>query len=405
MRILIIAYLFPPTNSMGALRPASWARHWSKSGHHVSVVSAADLTQLTNHDAYSSINFIPIKHNDWFSQAKYYIKKLLKRNSFPAPSLSDLWWWQTYLALIKLDFDVVVSSYNPYINHWLGYLLKRRNPKLIWIADYRDLWSQNHFLQPNYWHKKFNSYLERKFNLTADLLTTVSEPLATILAQQYPQQKIYTLTNGFDRSSLDNLPHDNYWQDNKIHLVYTGTIYPEYQDLTPLFEALNLLKHQFNLVEHLVIDLVGSIPQSLNNKIKYLNLADVVFCHQPTSRSQCLQMQRDAHGVIFIEYDYMDNQAILTGKIFEYLICGSPIIGIGSNDSTGAGKIINLANVGINFANDVSKLTNYLSQLIQLQQKISLQANLQFLEQFDQEYLSNLLLEQITQLRAKYAKS
>lgn len=126
MKILIIAYLFPPTNEVGALRPYGWAKYWSETGHEVSVITAKDIPGVLKNDYnLKKVNVYKIPHNDLISQLKYKIKKLLGRNNYPVPTITDLWWVKAYKKALSIKCNFVISTYNPYINHWIGYLLKR----------------------------------------------------------------------------------------------------------------------------------------------------------------------------------------------------------------------------------------------------------------------------------------
>ena len=41
------------------------------------------------------------------------------------------------------ETDIAISTYGPEASHVIGSRMKIINPSLFWIADYRDLWSDN----------------------------------------------------------------------------------------------------------------------------------------------------------------------------------------------------------------------------------------------------------------------
>ena len=66
-------------------------------------------------------------------------------------------------------------------------------------------------------------------------MITVSEPLTKILINKY-KQPIYTILNGFDAEDFSfQVSGVN---SQKINIVYTGSIYENKQDPSPLFIAL-----------------------------------------------------------------------------------------------------------------------------------------------------------------------
>lgn len=397
MKILIIAYFFPPTNTIGALRPYGWAKYWAEAGHDVTVLTTTFIPHLlTNTDnKIEDFSILSVPHNDFFTKIKYKLKQLLGRINYPIPSLTDLWWLKAYHQVKNNNYDLVVSTYGPYINHWIAYLLKRKNNRVKWVADYRDLWRQNHFIKLNPFQKFFSYYLEQKFNTTADLITTVSEGLQKKLKEACHHKFICLIENGFERTEAIDLPKFRYWNDNKIHLIYTGTIYKDKQDISPLINAIKNLMHKYqDLVEQLLqVDLIGEIPYEIVNNIEKNNLTAIIKCAPQVERKNCLHAQRDAHGLLFFEYAYEDRNSILTGKIFEYLISKTNILGIGTTDSYGAGALIKNANAGINFGVNYKAIQDYLETLIKNKNKPVLNINNQYLEQFDKKNLSVKLLQ------------
>ena len=42
MQILIVTHYFPPENTIASLRPYSWAKYWTRSGHQVTVLTTQE---------------------------------------------------------------------------------------------------------------------------------------------------------------------------------------------------------------------------------------------------------------------------------------------------------------------------------------------------------------------------
>src|SRR5439155_21975098 len=91
----------------------------------------------------------------------------------------------------KMDISAIVTTSPPISSHLIG-----RQAKSIlgcpWIADFRDLWSQNlgaHNFQ------RLQVGLERRTLKHADALISVSKPWSHRLQQHHPDKRIYTITN------------------------------------------------------------------------------------------------------------------------------------------------------------------------------------------------------------------
>jgi len=96
----------------------------------------------------------------------------------------------------KNRFDVVLSSSLPVTSHFIVALSAAR--RLPWVADLRDLWSQNHYLVTSRARATVDRFLERLTLKNASALTTVSQPLANKLMELFPTKPIYSVPNAFD---------------------------------------------------------------------------------------------------------------------------------------------------------------------------------------------------------------
>ena len=75
-----------------------------------------------------------------------------------------------------MDGPIIILTSYPYPTpHIAGFLLKRKfKDKIIWISDYRDLWTLNHNYSFNIIRRFFDKILEKYITVNADIITTVS---------------------------------------------------------------------------------------------------------------------------------------------------------------------------------------------------------------------------------------
>jgi glycosyltransferase involved in cell wall biosynthesis len=142
------------------------------------------------------------------------------------PDHHDLWALRSLPAVSAQKWDVVISTGGPYSTHLVGYILKRRGKADRWGVDWRDLWTDNHIYPGLPLVRMVERYAEHKFHQHADVITTVSEPLAAKLRLK-AGNKVKVIYNGFDPEDYENLPVARIFpEDGVFRIVYTGTLYP-----------------------------------------------------------------------------------------------------------------------------------------------------------------------------------
>ncbi len=429
MRILIISTFFPPLNSIASLRPYSWAKRWVEQGHQVTV-----LTMDSQQDPgvalqlpLEGFEIISIAAPSWVQKLKggyrreekaettssstRSITSLIKKNilhlfqtlrhtkgvfnACRMPDFTDLWISPALRAVKeKGEWDLVVSTAGPYAVHLVAHQLKKRGQAKRWIADYRDTWSDN-YIYPgifpfNYIERKLEPYLMRR----ADLITTVSVPFAESLASRYGVRKVEPVENGFDTDDLAVLPLETYFPDDrKVRIVHTGSIYLGKRDPTPLFQAIaELARDPKNvpLLERLEVLFVGLHHANLEKLIAEHCVEKWVKIVGFVSREDALRMQRDADLLLFLPWNDKSVDGVLSGKIFEYLFSGTPIIAVGGGGIEASQQLILDASAGF-VLNSVKEIKALVVKALN-EEVPSCIANRAFINRYDRKVLADHLL-------------
>jgi glycosyltransferase involved in cell wall biosynthesis len=180
-------------------------------------------------------------------------------------------------------------------------------------------------------------------------LSTVSEGLAQRLSGFVGRDAIVCY-NGFMPRSNDAHAETRPWSDDKRHVVYTGRMFPGKRDPRRFFEGLALAQRADpRLSEKLTVDLYGFDDPWIGSMVAQYSVANCVRSHGQVPHRTSLAAQRHADLLLFL--DWMDTRAegILTGKLFEYLAAGRPILGVGASRDTEAARIIREAAAGETF--------------------------------------------------------
>ena len=380
-KVLIIAYHYPPRGTIGSQRPFGLARYLPAFGWEPVV-----LTAKLPEKAHSGVRVIETEYNDILSAMKLKIGlnpdsglheqlgikesknydyptwkskgiKLLKETiAFPDEKRG----WYKYLIKAASELldsekvDAILSTSSPVTSHLAARRLKQIY-KIPWIADLRDLWTQNHFYRKCNLIKFFDRKLEIRTLFDADVLVTVTPGFADELKSFHRDKDVLCVTNGFDAEEGRN------WTPvvltKKFTITYTGALYNGRRDPSPLFEALVTLIRE-NKINRTLIDVrfYGKKEEWLIEDVNRFGLQGVVNYKGCLSREEALIRQKESQLLLLL-LDHNDHEKdVYPAKVFEYFSAGRPIVACG-----GSGGIIkNLldeANMG-DFAEDANELVN-----------------------------------------------
>lgn len=266
----------------------------------------------------------------------------------------------------------IITSGPPHSDHLVGLALKRRfKDRVNWIVDYRDSWNGTALfrkkLAPLQW---LNLALERAVLREADHLTYISTPMRDKMAAiagpaAAVAEKSALVMNGFDAALAQNLEP---WVSDHgpLRIGYFGALddRPDgYRNPSSLFQAVldRGLDVRFELFGQIRLD--PRWPDLLGNRL-------VVHGLLPHAESLRRMREFDALMLLHTREDGADE--VVTGKLFEYLLAGRPIISIGpramaANDlltELGAGHLVR--------HDDRAGLVQLLEQLVALKRQGSL---------------------------------
>lgn len=430
LKILIISTFFPPLNSIASLRPYSWAKYWTQSGHDVTVLTTEkqpdpSLMLYLPNPGFKTIEvafpqWLKSLRKDYNSSNK--TTQGPKRNKFKQlaidffhylrfqkgvfhscrmPDISDLWINNAYKAIKdKGEWDLVISTAGPYATHLVGHKVKKNKLAKLWIADYRDTWSNNYIYGGLFPFNLIESILEKRILRKADAVTTISAPFADVIAKEFSHPNVHVIENGFDPEDLINIPANSiFLDDQKFRIVHTGSIYKGRRDPTPLFQAINLLNadpDHYHLLNKLEIIFAGSNQADLQELIDKYEVGKWVRLIGFVKREDALRMQRDANALLFLPWNDPSVNGVLTGKIFEYLFSLTPILAVGANSLEDSQLLIKNAKAGEALLS-VAEIKNYLIKHLQHIRKIKNQLSPEVLEKYTRKFQAEKLLSIVNQ--------
>jgi hypothetical protein len=234
--------------------------------------------------------------------------------------------------LQRENIDAIISSSAPVTSHIIAQKLKMKY-NIPWVADFRDLWTQNHNYGYGPLRKLIDRCLELKTLSKADALVTVSPVWAEKLRTMHKREAVYTITNGFDPTTV-NIPPANLTA--KFTITYTGGVFVGKQDPSKLFAALqDLFTGGFMNPNDVEVRFYGPKEGWLARDIEEYRLSAIVKQYGVVSREIALEKQRDSQILLHLTWEGLGERAGYSLKLFEYLAAQRPILATGlGNDLT-----------------------------------------------------------------------
>jgi len=297
------------------------------------------------------------------------------------------------------SFDAIITTGPPHSVHLIGRGLKKAFPALPWIADFRDPWTSIFYykdlklgLLANYQHHR----LEKKTIAEADLVLVVSDHMQQAFSR-YKHQQLAVVTNGFDDADFSAgtvLP------DERFVITHTGLL-TEKQNPLVLWKVLQeIAAEQQDFSKDLLIRLIGSVDGAVIKAIQARKLGENLELSPYVPHQEAIQWQCKSRLLLLCLVHNPDTKSIVTGKLFEYLQAGRPVIGIGYTDGDAA-AILNQTGAGevFDFEDEVSLKTKLLSYYQQYKSgKLSVKADKEAIAQYSRKKLTEQLAALINQL-------
>ena len=421
LRILIVAHAFPPMNSIASHRPYSWARVWRDAGHEVHVLTPAkygfdgtmdlesDLDGIEVHEvAYLPVRTAPQRsefHGGITAASRWaWLKDVTRRarNSlamFTDPRLL------AYIPMVRKgrklversSMHLIIATSPPEVSFLVARSISRRTGT-PWVADFRDLWFQDMRLHQSKLASQLSGPVNRWMVADASALVTVSQGLRQRLSD-YLGRKVLVSYNGFFESDRLAPQGARPWTDAKLHLVYTGRLYRGKRDPQPLLHALQSIKRsQPDLSERLVVDFYGFDDLWLRTLVAQYEIGDCVSLHGFVPYRKSLESQRAADVLLFLDWADTEAEGVLTGKLFEYLGSGRPILSIGPRKSSEAAGIIDAGRCGMTLVS-VEEIVHFLTELLHAGRPVDVDTSA--VTRFSRERQALVLLDSLCEVLAR----
>jgi hypothetical protein len=288
--------------------------------------------------------FAEKKHGRILKVLRSFFKNMLGEWMIPDFAVSMC--WRYFICANKLikkgKIGVIVTSGPVHSIHIVGLLLKRfHGGRIFWIVDYRDSWNCSYlFRKKNRVTNFLSVHLEKKVLQACDHFTYVSNPILTKAMDKFGfdlSRKGTLVMNGHthDRMAAGKIPDSCGKERDCLKVGYFGFV-----DDCPGFRDLRILLSYADASGFVVsrcfeFHFFGEVRLFNTDIGKFKN----VFVHEPIAYDDVHEKMREMDFLLLYHTESKDADEVVTGKVFDYMLAGRPIICMGPPDMGVIGMI------------------------------------------------------------------
>jgi glycosyltransferase involved in cell wall biosynthesis len=376
VKALLVSFYFPPAGGGGVQRPLKLAQYLPPLGIETHVLAPDDPRWIHRDDA------LRVPTQAWVHRARYigpmgrkpaeelHGKEGLERLATQAklfgrralvPDENVSWNLTAIPAAIRLvrqhGIDVVITTSPPNSIHLVGAAVKRATGAR-WVADLRDS-------PVAHVHRRSESAAVRakeKVDLgvakivarSADAIIGVADFISDEMRALGPRGPVVTIPNGSDFDDFEGL---SYAPAARLRITHAGSFFGK-RDPRPFLQAL----HDSGL--DVKARFLGDFRSADREWAEGLGLGDRLELIPYAPRATSLALQRDSEALLLLIPDAGGRgKGVLSGKVFEYIAAGRPILAAVPPDGAAA-DLIRETGAGIVAApDDVGALREALAEL------------------------------------------
>jgi glycosyltransferase involved in cell wall biosynthesis len=339
VKCLLVSFYFPPAGGGGVQRPLKLAQYLPAMGIETHVLAPDDPRWLHRDDA------LRAPSQAWVHRARYVgvsggkpsevlagthgLDRLatharLQLRRLVVPDENATWALTAVPAGIRIarehDIDVVVSTSPPPSTHLIAAAIARATGAR-WVADLRDSLVAHAHRRADSTATRLKSSLHgrvaRLVAARADAITCVSDAISEETRSLGPRGRVVTIANGCDFDDVAGLERH---PSERFRITHTGSFFGR-RDPRPFLQAL----HDSRL--DVAARFLGDFRPADREWAESLGLGDRLELLPYAPRATSLALQRDSEALLLLIPEAGGRgRGVLSGKVFEYVAVGRPIL-------------------------------------------------------------------------------
>lgn len=345
--VALIAWFFPPSNDVGALRPTYFVKYGTEFKWKTSVISGPDICSLNPATSYllqhlpkllslARVEPFPLKPSwNWFPRIN-------------GGFLDALFTFLTALKLLDKDPPSVVMATGPPFHTFVAAYYIARFYRARLVLDYRDEWTEGTpaFVKLGNADREWESICLRKAD--AIIFTTQSMlELYTNSSLKVDPVKCHVIRNGWDPADFliaNEVSREFIKPERLIVIAFFGTISDHTLPGDFLKTIEKVIDRRADLRNRLKIRFVGRQSKSALTQLNSFAYQEVLekidnFLPKPLM----IRMMQESSALLLL--NGLERERVLPLKLYEYLAAEPPILVFGDKGETP--EIIRKLNAGI----------------------------------------------------------
>ena len=356
MKVLIVTYYWPPSGGGGVQRWLKFATCLDKMGHDV-VVYTPENPDAPIIDASLELEIpdgIKVIKKPIFEPSRFAASLTKKggngrtgasgggdkrsvasklahwvRGNFFVPDARVRWVKPSVKFLIKWlsenQVDAIVTTGPPHSMHLIGLGLKKSNPQLKWISDFRDPWSDMDYLSEfkmgSRAVKKMLRY-ERAVAENSDHLIVTSKG-ASVKLLEHTDTECSVIPNGWDPVDFPESITKNQKGD-VLRIGHFGSLHGS-RNARGVWAALEKLSKEGRAFE---LILAGTVSAEIRQELESSSFSEKCVFMDSLPHKTSIEEMVKCDALLLVHNDTESATKSTPGKLFEYIATAKPIISI-----------------------------------------------------------------------------
>lgn len=283
-------------------------------------------------------------------------------------------WWikpsTKYLTKYLKDHpvDAIISTGPPHSMHLIARALHKKF-NIPWVADFRDPWTDIDF----YKDLKLTGFADKKHHRMEHSVLTEATKVVTVSwdcakgLESHGAKDVAVITNGYDEfdsgETNQNLSQNDYQHQSVFTMSHIGIIGAN-RNPEMFWKAVSEVADT-----NMRIRLIGQIDNSVVDTIKHLEIEKYVEIIPYLPHDKAIIEQQKSNVLLLFVNNTPNAKGILTGKLFEYMASGRPILCVGPEDGDSA-RILNETQTGVTVDfNDKEKMKSVILDFLKKHQE------------------------------------
>lgn len=365
MKILLLSYYYPPMGGAGVQRALKFSKYLGAEGVQATVLAGLDPGYTRDESLLAEIppglEVQRVEHTPLLQRLRRHGGRAAAAAAAPAPAARPAWRDAALAAYASLQWpddkagwarrahaqgrrlvrerglQLILSSAPPVSSHRLAAALSRELD-VPWVADWRDLWTDNPAYAAPAWRRGLDRALEARLLASAAGVVTVTPTLQRLLAARLGgRSEVALIPNGYDEADFEAVAPTPA-EPGVFRVVHAGTLYGHQSPLPLLLAADRVLRAQPALAQRLRLRLVGLVGARFETM-----LAEFASVHPGVlerrgyvAHHEAVAEMLGADLLLLVIGGGAAARGVLSGKVFEYLRARRPVLMIGPADGDAA---------------------------------------------------------------------